>query len=242
MKTKRIPFNLEKAKAGAKVITRAGNPVRIKHFNGKIKPYTVVASIEEYGIERTLSFTELGQHVKCCKSEYDLFIEEEVKETDDYNPYKEVVKSITDMDERYAELQSLEELKHFYNNVKVKCRDAFEYGKVCMINLDEKPADNKPKSQKGDWSIQDAKPGDILASTNGLDILIFKEIDNSLYFSSFYNIRGRGEYYWTSSNFIPATKEQRELLFKKMKEEGYEWNPDKKELHKIKKDENRRLD
>ena len=31
----------------------------------------------------------------------------------------------------------------------------------------------------------------------------------------------------------PATKEQRELLFAKMKEAGYEWNAEKKEVKKI---------
>lgn len=32
---------------------------------------------------------------------------------------------------------------------------------------------------------------------------------------------------------MPATKEQRDLLFAKMKETGYEWDTDKKELNKI---------
>ena len=36
-----------------------------------------------------------------------------------------------------------------------------------------------------------------------------------------------------SKEIYPATKEQRELLFKKMKEAGYEWDSDKKELRKI---------
>jgi hypothetical protein len=33
---------------------------------------------------------------------------------------------------------------------------------------------------------------------------------------------------------IPATKEQRDILFSKMKEAGYEWNAKKKELKKEK--------
>ena len=36
-----------------------------------------------------------------------------------------------------------------------------------------------------------------------------------------------------TSDVAPATKEQRELLFQKMKENGYEWDADKKELRKI---------
>ena len=40
---------------------------------------------------------------------------------------------------------------------------------------------------------------------------------------------------WTNSvdNVYPATKEQRDLLFQKMKEAEYEWDADKKELKKI---------
>ena len=38
---------------------------------------------------------------------------------------------------------------------------------------------------------------------------------------------------WSNKCFIPATKEQRDLLFAKMKEAGYEWNGEKKELRKI---------
>lgn len=36
------------------------------------------------------------------------------------------------------------------------------------------------------------------------------------------------------SHVHPATKEQRDLLFAKMREAGYEWDVDKKELRKIK--------
>ena len=36
-----------------------------------------------------------------------------------------------------------------------------------------------------------------------------------------------------NENAHPATKEQRDLLFQKMKESGYEWDAEKKELKKI---------
>ncbi len=40
---------------------------------------------------------------------------------------------------------------------------------------------------------------------------------------------------WTSVKDVkPATKEQRNLLFAKMREAGYQWDADKKELRKIK--------
>jgi hypothetical protein len=43
-------------------------------------------------------------------------------------------------------------------------------------------------------------------------------------------------YIASGSNIYPATKEQRDLLFKKMKEAGYEWDAEKKELKKIEDD------
>ena len=40
-------------------------------------------------------------------------------------------------------------------------------------------------------------------------------------------------YHDDSKNYVPATKEQRNLLFKKMHEAGYEWDADRLELKKI---------
>ena len=86
------------------------------------------------------------------------------------------------------------------------------------------------------WTVQDAKEGDVLAAHECL--VLFKEIDGL-------NIRCYGAYYMglnprfgvdTLQNkdaFYPVTKEQRDLLFKKMKEAGYEWDAKKKELKKI---------
>ena len=83
------------------------------------------------------------------------------------------------------------------------------------------------------WTIQDARNGDVLASKDGYDILIFRNLDSNANFSSYYNIRGNGELGWSNIRFIPATKEQRDLLFAKMKEAGYKWDSKKKELKKI---------
>ena len=88
------------------------------------------------------------------------------------------------------------------------------------------------------WTIQDAKDGDVLACNE--EILLFKS----------YSVQGRISLYcWyngqtnnfhskevvdtlmtTRNKICPATKEQRDLLFAKMKEAGYEWDAEKKEL------------
>ena len=90
------------------------------------------------------------------------------------------------------------------------------------------------------WSIADAKDGDVLATGN--IICIFKKLDKDGYYiisPCIYTVKDGLEVIDDeddtigSCGFKPATKEDRELLFRKMKEAGYEWDADKKELRKI---------
>lgn len=88
------------------------------------------------------------------------------------------------------------------------------------------------------WGIGDAKDGDVLTYPDNT-ITLFKNLH-----------KGEDEGVFTAhclyeDNIIeemttcaiadihPATKEQRDLLFSKMREAGYEWDADKKELKKI---------
>lgn len=293
--TRLVPFDIEKAKQGAKVVTRRGLPVRITDYAIKDEDYPILALIDINGKEEPNTFTTIGKFVLNKDNRYDLFIEEDVDETDDYNPYKATVESIDNMVKIYAAANG--NLRDFYNEVKVKCREAIEYDKKWCKNQDEKPADNKPKFQKGDWvididkpgvvhqitdviknvtnhtygynavsftygffgysyfsdkvksmrlwTIQDAKPGDILASKD--DVFIFKHMYKEIsdicdsYCEVIAN-SGLGLGFEFSTDYVyPATKKQRDLLFQKMKEAGYEWDSDKKELHKIEKVKTRRM-
>lgn len=99
------------------------------------------------------------------------------------------------------------------------------------------------------WTIADSKDGDVVVDKSDGTIGIFQSIghhpdggsyndpsycflhcryDDGFFYADF-------EYGNTivSDDLIPATKEQRDLLFAKMKEAGYEWNNEKKELKKI---------
>ena len=98
------------------------------------------------------------------------------------------------------------------------------------------------------WNIQDAKPGDILC-TSGF-VFQFKEIRNdggvSYYCAnekelhegddSTFHVAAKQSLMGYANTgltyYEPATKEQRDLLFKKMKEAGYEWDDKKLELRK----------
>lgn len=100
------------------------------------------------------------------------------------------------------------------------------------------------------WTIADAKNRDVLCCPlpkgyeAGEQIFIFKGINSRDYVENcieYYCRVCEGEFYenltgymgTTSSPIYPATKEQRDLLFSKMREAGYEWDAEKKELKKI---------
>lgn len=95
------------------------------------------------------------------------------------------------------------------------------------------------------WTIKDAKDGDVLVNVGYKRPFIYKGcldpnhpdspvaycgIDSEGYFC-----RGGDnfDHWWTEEKVQPATKEQRDLLFAKMKESGWEWDDEKKELKKI---------
>ena len=93
------------------------------------------------------------------------------------------------------------------------------------------------------FTIQDAKSGDVLATLDY--ILIFKEClkkDGGVSYCHYDFGAGNPQFIYTEDNnwyfgkeamVYPATKEQRDLLFQKMKEAGYEWDAEKKQLKKI---------
>ena len=93
------------------------------------------------------------------------------------------------------------------------------------------------------WTIQDAKDGDVLytSSTASNEIFIFKGLTIEGYIECYCSYDSEDKYREGKYHFIgkptfmthPATKEQCDLLFLKMKDAGYEWDAEKKELRKI---------
>lgn len=92
------------------------------------------------------------------------------------------------------------------------------------------------------WTIQDAKDGDILTSINEKQPFIFKGLLDPFHPTSpvaycgidceEHFIVSTGVSWWADAG-EPASKEIVDLLFKSIKEAGYEWNSEKKELNKI---------
>lgn len=89
------------------------------------------------------------------------------------------------------------------------------------------------------WTIADAKGGDVLYMDNGASTctFIYKSVNNGIVqkYASYNKFGFEGTTYLVLNDgyICPATKEQRDTLFAKMKEARYEWNADKKELMKI---------
>ena len=89
------------------------------------------------------------------------------------------------------------------------------------------------------WTIEDVKDGDVLGNCN--IICIFRKIAEEHFITTYCLYSDDGCFAVINDETIgdfelkPATKEQRDLLFSKMREVGYEWNANKKELKKIEK-------
>lgn len=91
------------------------------------------------------------------------------------------------------------------------------------------------------WTIKDAKNGDVLRL--GCVIAIFKQYIGQEKCICYCSISEDGDFeipieevgdnIYGCTNATPATKAQRDILFTKMKEAGYEWDVKKKELKKI---------
>jgi len=87
------------------------------------------------------------------------------------------------------------------------------------------------------WTIQDAKPGDVLCYTNGEWVFIYKSKDDTV-IKYYALLSERGLSVNDAACIVleccvtPATKAQRDLLFKRMQESGYRWNEETLKLEK----------
>lgn len=97
------------------------------------------------------------------------------------------------------------------------------------------------------WTIQDAKDGDVLTyrvDDERVLIMIYEGLGKSFDGEVYAHALLDGDHFDESvgsvccefmKDLTPATKEQRDLLFQKMGESGYEWDAELKELRGLKK-------
>ena len=208
------PFDLKKAKAGAKLRTKGGLTVEIFKWVARGN-YPIRGMIIDEKDDRLASWKLDGSWVY-DHSPFDLVIVEEVEDPEfkdgDWVVYcNGDVGLITGIDENGYSLSNGGYIPF------ISARD---------IRL---------------WTIKDAKAGDVLVASDG-SIFIFASVVDcackhyvSLTTDGAININEGLEHYWETSRAAhPADKEQRELLLSKLKEAGYEWDAEKLELKKIK--------
>jgi len=123
----------------------------------------------------------------------------------------------------------------------------YKFTQICKIDDKERYlCDNDFWVKKEDirlWTIEDAKDGDVLISSFG-NPFIYNAYFDSVYVGAYCAIGLNDEfiitdgqpyyYFWTAKFTVrPATEKEIELLFNNMKEAGYKWDSDKKELIKL---------
>lgn len=102
MKTRLIPFDIEKAKQGAKIVTRDGHSVRIGFYDVKNEDFPILGVVQDGIYETPYGFTKDGKINENEDSHYDLFIEEEIEER--YMTYYEVAMWLTEKPHRQYKL------------------------------------------------------------------------------------------------------------------------------------------
>ena len=96
------------------------------------------------------------------------------------------------------------------------------------------------------WTIEDAKPGDLL-DANGTPFIYKKHDGDSLYFYCGIDLADKfvesedGEFWSLNYKVCPLTKEQKDIFFLKMKKSGFEWDEEKKELKNLEKKNEQKL-
>lgn len=114
---------------------------------------------------------------------------------------------------------------------------------VTTFGIEKELVNERNLSHARLWTIKDAKDGDVLAyvtDEEDLWIMIYRSLyepyEGHVHYHALLvndNFSDKGTCCVCIDNLKPATKEQRDLLFCKMKEIGYEWDAEKKELKRI---------
>jgi len=125
--------------------------------------------------------------------------------------------------------------------VQIDSVEYFKSGEPKYITSEGKWFGNGTKAHL--WTIEDAKDGDVLLSKYNQPF-IYNGIFDEDCVGAYCGIDKFGDDFledtsscdWSCKEGVkPTTKEQRDLLFSKMKEAGYEWDDKKNELWKIEK-------
>lgn len=219
------PFDVEAAKNGARVETKGGKSVRIVCYD-RISSCPILALVFDGKAETCYPYKldgSLGYYAGITNSE-DLVIIEEV-ECPKFNVGDWVFMNTHGS-------QPWLVIKVTPNYYEIKDSSGYITAK----------SHHTIDSLFHPWTLKDAKPGNILASTDGCCPFIFKGLYYDGAPTTYCGIDTTGSIYisdedlpWTRDTVRPATYEERQLLFNKLEEEGYKWNAESLTLTKIQK-------
>ena len=208
------PFDAEAAKRGARVETKDGQPVRILCYDRVDINYSIVALINRQNIELCATYNSKGQMHYDRITDSDLVIVEEV-EVSKFNPGDWVfrkddgnrpwlITAITSDCYEMHDIQGQQKALVYQTTVDVVYRL---------------------------WTLKDAKPGNILVSTDDNRPFIFKGLFYDGAPTAYCGIDTRDSITvsasgnaWTHKPVRPATYEERLQLFNKLEEKGYKWD------------------
>lgn len=120
--------------------------------------------------------------------------------------------------------------------VELQCGDSITIPEGCKaIVKDGSVVFEKEEQTEEKKEAQEFKDGDVLHSTLGDLMLIFKATHNHVRscFDSHYNNKGSDDELWNIELFRHATEEEKSEFFDKMKEQGLRWDAEEKRVEKI---------
>ena len=218
------PFNVEEAKNGARVERRDGKSVRIICYDRVDTAYPIIALIKYHNGENCFFYDINGKLAHHEYNNEDLVIIEEV-DCPKFNVGDWVFMNTHGS-------QPWLVIKVTPNYYEIKDPSGYITAK----------SHHTIDSLFHPWTLKDAKPGNILANTDGCCPFIFKGLYYDGAPTTYCGIDTTDSIYisdedlpWTRDTVRPATYEERQQFFNRLEAEGYKWNAESLTLTKIQK-------
>lgn len=113
--------------------------------------------------------------------------------------------------------------------VELQCGDTITIPEGCKAIVKDGSVEFEKEEKE---KVQEFKEGGVLHSVYADITLIFEKYSTYYSFTSHYSTLNAAGFDWAVKSFRHATKEEKAKLFDKMKEQGLQWNAEKKRVEK----------